>query len=127
MVHNLTRFSTLGIEFISKSISNSNFQVNVLVEFRIISRRIQNSSELIIYQTNSYKDFRTTEKMFALKLVYKDHQIVAIIDKWPLFRGHLYYKRSKWELKVLVYETGKVVGNRRWLMVIRWGLTVYSV
>jgi len=34
-------------------------------------------------------------------------KIVAVVDRWPLCRGHLSYKSSKWNLN-------KVVSIRRW-------------
>ena len=39
----------------------------------------------------------------TVKPVYNDHpwdpNIVAVVDRWSLFRGHLFYKKSKWDLK----------------------------
>ncbi len=42
----------------------------------------------------------------TVKLVYNDHpwdpKIVAVVDRWSLFRGHLCNKGSKWDLKMMV-------------------------
>ncbi len=41
-----------------------------------------------------------------IKSVYKDHpwdpKIVAVVDRWSLFRGHLCNKSAKWDLKMVV-------------------------
>ncbi len=41
-----------------------------------------------------------------VKLVYNDHpwdlKIVAVVDRWLLFKGHLCNKSSKWDLKIAV-------------------------
>ena len=42
----------------------------------------------------------------TVKLVYNDHprdpKIVAVVDRWSLFRGHLCNKSSEWDLKMVV-------------------------
>ncbi len=42
----------------------------------------------------------------TIRLVYNDHpwdpKIVAVFDRWSLFRGHLCNKSSKWDLKIVV-------------------------
>jgi hypothetical protein len=42
----------------------------------------------------------------TVKTVYNDHpwdpKIVAIVDRWSLFRGSLYNKTSTWDLKIVV-------------------------
>ena len=47
----------------------------------------------------------------TVESVFYDHpwypNIVAIVDSWSLFRGHLCYKSSKWDLRM-----GVVIG--RW-------------
>ena len=44
----------------------------------------------------------------TVKLVYNDHpwdpKIMAVVDKWSLFKGHLCYKSSKWDPKMMVVE-----------------------
>ncbi len=58
---------------------------------------------------------RTLEIMFLLdkesitytvKPVYNDHhrdpKIVAAVDRWLLFGGHLCYIRSNWDFKIVV-------------------------
>jgi len=41
----------------------------------------------------------------SVKPVYNDHprdpKIVAVVDRWSLFGGHLYYKRSNWDFKIV--------------------------
>ncbi len=32
----------------------------------------------------------------------KGHKIVAVVDRWSLFRGHLCYGNSKWDHKIVV-------------------------
>jgi hypothetical protein len=40
--------------------------------------------------------------------------IVAIVDKWSLFRGHLYYKTSKWDLRMVdVIDRWSLFGGGR--------------
>ena len=34
----------------------------------------------------------------------RDHKIVAVVDRWSLFRSHLCYKNSKWDPKKVVVE-----------------------
>jgi len=40
----------------------------------------------------------------TVKPVYNDHpwdpKIVAVVDRWSLFRGHLCYKKTNWDLKI---------------------------
>ncbi len=40
----------------------------------------------------------------TVKPVYNDHRwdpkIVAVVNRWSLFRGHSCYKRSIWDLKI---------------------------
>ncbi len=47
---------------------------------------------------------------YTVKLVYNDHpcdpKIVAVVDTWSLFRGHLCSKGSKWDLKMVVVIGG---------------------
>jgi hypothetical protein len=42
----------------------------------------------------------------TVKPVYNDHpgdtKIVAVVDRWSLFRGSLYNKTSTWDLKIVV-------------------------
>jgi len=44
---------------------------------------------------------------FSLTFANFDHprvlKIVAIVDRWSLFRGYLYYERSKWDLKIVTF------------------------
>ncbi len=44
--------------------------------------------------------------MCSVKLVYNDHpwdhKIVAVVDRWSLFRGHFGSKSPKWDLKMVV-------------------------
>ncbi len=47
-------------------------------------------------------------KLCTVKPVYNDHprdpKIVAVVDRWSLFGGHLCYKRSNWDLKTVAVE-----------------------
>jgi hypothetical protein len=70
--------------------------------------------------------FNKSSIFFAttVKLVYNDHpwdpKIVAVVDRWSLFRGHLCNKSPKWDLKM-------VVVRGRWSLsevVVSSGLTV---
>ncbi len=50
----------------------------------------------------------------TVKAVYNDHfwdqKIVAVVDRWSLFRGHLCNKSSKWDLKMeMVASSGSTV------------------
>jgi len=42
----------------------------------------------------------------TVKPVYNDrpwdHKIVAVVDRWSLFRGHFCSKSPKWDLKMVV-------------------------
>ncbi len=44
--------------------------------------------------------------LFTFKPVYNDHpwdpKIVAVVDKWSLFRGHSCNKAPNWDLKMVV-------------------------
>jgi len=44
--------------------------------------------------------------LITVKPVYNDHprdpKIVAVVDRWSLFRGHLCSKSLKWDLKIVV-------------------------
>jgi hypothetical protein len=55
-------------------------------------------------------------KFLQVKLVYNDHdpKIVAVVERWSLLRGHICYKSSKSDLKVVVVTGGRysqVVGS----------------
>ncbi len=58
----------------------------------------------------------------TVKPVYKDHpwnpKIVAVVDWWSLFKGHLCSKSSKWDLKMGRYW--QVVAIRMWLLAQVW-------
>jgi hypothetical protein len=41
---------------------------------------------------------------------------VAVVDKWPLFRFHIYYKSSKLDLKMVVVD--------RWSLLKRFGTSL---
>ncbi len=62
----------------------------------------------------------------TVKPVYNDHpwdpKIMAVIHSWSLFRGHLYNKSSKGDLKLVV------VGDRLSLfgVAVSSGLTVFA-
>ena len=65
--------------------------------------------------------------------MYNDHprdpKIVAAVDRWSLFRGHLCYKRSKWDLKtVAVIDRWSLFGGGRYSeVVVSTGLTVHRL
>ncbi len=39
-----------------------------------------------------------------VKLLYNDKKIVAVVDRWSLFRSNLCNKDSKWDLKMVVFR-----------------------
>jgi hypothetical protein len=49
--------------------------------------------------------------MCTVKPVYNDHprdpKIVAVVDRWSLFRGQLLNKSPNWNLKIVVVSKGK--------------------
>ena len=54
----------------------------------------------------------------TVKLVYNNHprdpKIVAFVDRWSLFGGHLCYKWSNWDLKtVAVVDRWSLFGGGR--------------
>ena len=56
----------------------------------------------------------------TVKPLYNDHpqspKIVAVVDGWSLFKDYLCYKRSNWDLDVVVI-VGQVVAIWRWSLV----------
>jgi hypothetical protein len=60
-------------------------------------RRIRKQLDLWLWKRSMYLD--------AVKPVYNDHprdpKIVAVVDRWSFFRGHLCNKRPNWELKIV--------------------------
>ncbi len=52
---------------------------------------------------------------FTVKPVYNDHpwdqKIVAVVDKWSLFRGYLCNKSSKYGLGIVVVKRQVVVNS----------------
>ncbi len=57
-------------------------------------------------------------KLYTVKPVYNDHprdpKIVAAVDRWSLFGGHLCHKRSNWDLKtVAVVDRWSLFGGGR--------------
>ena len=46
------------------------------------------------------------QEVSTVKPVYNEHprypKIVVVVYRWSLFRGHLYYKSSNWDHKMLV-------------------------
>jgi hypothetical protein len=56
--------------------------------------------------------------IYTFKPMYNDHprdpKIVAVVEKWSLFRCHLCNKSSKWDHKMAVRRYGLVVVIRRW-------------
>ncbi len=56
--------------------------------------------------------------IYTVKPVYNDHprdpKIVAVVDRWSLFRGHLCYKTSNWDLKIVaVVDRWSLFGGGR--------------
>ena len=55
----------------------------------------------------------------TVKPVYNDHpwdpKIVAVVDRWSLFRGPLWYKSSKWDHKIVaVVDRWSLFGGGRY-------------
>jgi hypothetical protein len=50
--------------------------------------------------------FKVSIDYYTVKPVYNDHpwdpNIVAVVDRWSLYRGHLCNKSPNWDLKMLV-------------------------
>ncbi len=58
---------------------------------------------------------------FKVKPVFNDHpwdsKIVAIVDRWSLFKGHFKNKYSNWDFKMLVAgRCRQMVAIQRWLL-----------
>jgi hypothetical protein len=56
----------------------------------------------------------------TVKPVYNDHpwdpEIVAVVDRWSLFRGNLCEKSPIWVLKIeVVIDRWLLLGGGRWL------------
>jgi hypothetical protein len=54
----------------------------------------------------------------TVKFVYEDHpwnpKIVAVVDRWSLFRRNLCYKRLHWDLKIVaVIDRGSLFRGGR--------------
>ncbi len=65
-----------------------------------------------------YQHSTTTSFSNTVKPVYNDHardpKIVAVVVRWSLFEGHLCYKRSHWDLKIVaVVDRGLLFGGGR--------------
>ena len=57
-------------------------------------------------------------KLSTVKPVYNDHpwdpKIVAVVDRWSLFKGRLYSKSPIWDLKmVIVIDRWSLFGGGR--------------
>jgi len=67
---------------------------------------------------------------YTVKPVYNDHpwdpKIVAVVDSWSLFRGHLCCKSLIWDLKMeVVIDMWSLLGGGRYWEVVaigRWSL-----
>jgi hypothetical protein len=60
----------------------------------------------------------------TVKPVYNNHpwdpKIVAVVDRWPLFRGGLYYKNWNWAFKIMVFVGRWVAVIQRWPLAQVW-------
>ncbi len=68
--------------------------------------------------SNNNQSKNTLKKLYTVKPVYNDHpwdpKILAVVDRWSLFRGHLCYKRSNMDLKtVAVVDRWSIFGGGR--------------
>ncbi len=58
--------------------------------------------------------------MSTVKLEYNDHprgpKILAVVDRWLLFKGDLCNKSLKWDLKTVGVSSGLTVLDERWLV-----------
>ena len=53
--------------------------------------------------------------MNTVKPVYNDPKIVAVVDRWSLFRGYLCKKNSKWDPKMgIVVARWSLFGGGRY-------------
>ena len=68
------------------------------------------------------KTLNNNRKNSTVKPVYNDHhwdpKIVAVVDRWSLFRDHLCNKSSEWGLINGGGRYRQVVAIRRWSLVL---------
>jgi hypothetical protein len=93
------------VNCITKTHSGSYFKGNCVLKFSIFHSGTHASKFAV--------KFRDT-----VKPLYNDHprdpKIVAVVDRWSLFGGHLFYKRSNWDLKtVAVVDRWSIFGGGR--------------
>jgi hypothetical protein len=62
---------------------------------------------VIIGVDNLQVTFRTFQILYTVKPVYNgrpwDSKIEAVIDRWPLFRGRIYYTICNWAFKMVAF------------------------